>query len=153
MLPTPTKFTLVSGTAEGHTRLNAFDHALLDAGVGNCNLLKVSSILPPGASYLPEVQIPPGALVPIAYGAICLDQPGELISAAVAVGVSDEKTYGVIMEYSGRTSREEAEKIIRGMVEEAFEKRGLPLNLYMVRSVEHRVVEAGCAFAGVVLWY
>ena len=116
MLPTPTKFALVSGRAEGATKLNAFDHALLDAGVGNCNLLKVSSILPPGAAFVPEVIIPPGSLLPIAYGAISLDSPGELIAAAVAVGLSDRDSYGVIMEYSGRTSKEDAEKIIRRMV-------------------------------------
>ena len=153
MLPTPTKFALVSGSAEGHTRLNAFDHALLDAGVGNCNLLKVSSIMPPGAAHVPEVQIPPGSLVPIAYGAISLDSPGEVISAAVAVGLSDGDMYGVIMEYSGRTSRENAEKTIRGMVEEAFEKRGMTLKNCIVRVVEHQVIKTGCAFAGVVLWY
>lgn len=153
MLPTPTKFALVSGTAEGYTRLNAFDHALLDAGVGNCNLLKVSSILPPRAVLVPEIEIPPGSLVPIAYGAISLDSPGELISAAVAVGISDSNTYGVIMEYSGRTSREEAERIIRRMVEAAFEKRGLPLSQCLVRATEHRVEKTGCAFAAVVLWY
>lgn len=153
MLPTPTKFALVSGTAEGYTRLNAFDHALLDAGVGNCNLLKVSSILPPGAIHVPEIHIPPGSLVPIAYGAISLDAPGELISAAVAVGISQRDTYGVIMEYSGRTSKEEAEKIIKRMVEEAFKTRRLPLSQCMVRSVEHKVIKTGCAFAAVVLWY
>ena len=153
MLPTPTKFALVSGTSEGNTKLNAFDHALLDEGVGNCNLLKVSSILPPGATHVLEIQIPPGSLVPIAYGTISLDSPGELISAAVAVGISDKNTYGVIMEYSGRTSKDEAEKIIRKMVEEAFEKRGLPLSQCFVCSSEHRVGKTGCAFAGVVLWY
>jgi len=153
MLPTPTKFTLMAGSAEGRTGLNAFDHALLAAGVGNCNLVRVSSILPPGANHVPGIHIPPGSLVPIAYGSICLNSPGELISAAAAVGISDEKTYGVIMEYSGRTTGEEAEKIIRGMVEEAFEMRGLPLRRYMVRSAEHRVVKTGCAFAAVALWY
>lgn len=153
MLPTPTKFALVSGSAEGGTKLNAFDHALLDAGVGNCNLLKVSSILPPGAAFIHELTIPPGSLVPIAYGAISLDSPGEVISAAVAVGISGENTFGVIMEYSGHTSKEEAEKTITRMVEEAFETRGLPLNKCIVRAVEHRVVKTGCAFAGVVLWY
>ncbi|MFO7311775.1 MAG: pyruvoyl-dependent arginine decarboxylase, partial [Bacillota bacterium] len=39
MLPTPRKFTLVSGAAEGTTPLNAFDNALLASGIGNLNLL------------------------------------------------------------------------------------------------------------------
>lgn len=44
-------YTLVGGSGEGATRLNAFDAALLDAGVGNTNLIKLSSILPPGLEY------------------------------------------------------------------------------------------------------
>ena len=35
-----------AGRAEGGTTLNAFDNALLAAGIGNINLIKVSSILP-----------------------------------------------------------------------------------------------------------
>lgn len=152
MLPAPTKFTLVAGAAEGSTRLNAFDHALLKAGIGNCNLFKVSSILPPGARYVQEILIPPGSLVPVAYGAISHASPGEIISAAVAVGMSVD-SYGVIMEYSGPTGHLEAEEIIKVMVEEAFITRRLPLANYIVKSVEHRVLETGCAFAGLVLWY
>lgn len=53
MLETPKKFTLVAGSAEGPSRLNAFDNALLAAGIGNVNLLRVSSILPPGAVLMP----------------------------------------------------------------------------------------------------
>jgi arginine decarboxylase len=153
MLPTPTKFALVSGTSEGASKLNAFDHALLDAGVGNCNLLKVSSILPPGAKLVEDLHIPPGSLLPIAYGSLSSDTPGELIAAAVAVGIGDPDNYGVIMEYSGRTSKDEAEKQIKRMVEEAFAKRGLPLSQIMVRAVEHKVEDTGCAFAAVALWY
>ncbi|OAT85796.1 pyruvoyl-dependent arginine decarboxylase [Desulfotomaculum copahuensis] len=152
MLPTPTKFTLVAGTGEGHTPLNAFDQALLAAGAGNVNLLRVSSILPPGARYAERVILPPGALVPVAYGALKSATPGERIAAAVAVGIP-ESGFGVIMEYSGRTSREEAEKTIRGMVEEAFDMRGLSLVTYRVKSVEHEVVMAGAVFAGIILWY
>lgn len=152
MLPTPTEFTLVAGAGEGHTSLNAFDRALLAAGAGNVNLLRVSSILPPGARFAEHIKLPPGALVPVAYGSLKSTTPGERIAAAVAVGIP-ESGFGVIMEYSGRTSREEAEKIIHGMVEEAFAMRGLPLATYRVKSVEHEVVKAGAVFAGIILWY
>lgn len=152
MLPTPTKFTLVAGAGEGSTALNAFDRALLEAGAGNVNLLRVSSILPPGARYLEQIALPPGALVPVAYGTIKSATPGERIAAAVAVGIP-ESGYGVIMEYSGHTSAEEAERIIRKMVEEAFVMRGLNLVTYRVKSVEHRVKNVAAVFAGIVLWY
>ena len=41
-----------AGRAEGGTPLNAFDNALLAAGIGNINLIKVSSILPPGVELI-----------------------------------------------------------------------------------------------------
>ena len=39
-------YTIVSGVGKGLTSLSAFDNALLNAGVGDYNLVKVSSILP-----------------------------------------------------------------------------------------------------------
>ena len=48
------------GHAEGETRLNAFDNALVAAGIGHWNLVKVTSIAPPGALVIHEV-VPPEA--------------------------------------------------------------------------------------------
>lgn len=143
----------MAGSAEGPTRLNAFDHALLAAGIGNLNLLRVSSILPPHAVEVTTLQMPPGALTPTAYGTITSEVQGELISAAVAVGIGESSEYGVIMEFSGRCSREEAEAQVREMAEEAFQTRGRQLERVMIRGVEHRVEQIGCAFAAVALWY
>ena len=39
--------TRIRRPAEGRTPLDAFDNALLAAGIGNVNLLKISSIVPP----------------------------------------------------------------------------------------------------------
>ncbi len=153
MLPTPKKFKVVAGGAEGKSKLTAFDNALLQAGVGNVNLLKVSSILPPSCTYDPDFILPLGALTPIAYGSIVSDVPGETIVAAVAVGIPEQNTMGVIMEYSGKSTKEEAEMKIRQMVEEAFEVRNLSLKEIKVCAVEHKVSKIGCAFAAVPLWY
>lgn len=153
LLATPTKFTPVAGSAEGITKLNAFDHALLAAGIGNLNLLRVSSILPPGARQVDKLEIAPGSLVPTAYGSIVSDHPGELISAAVAVGIGPGESYGVIMEFSGHCSKAEAEKSVAAMVHEAFRARGLKLEKCVMKATEHRVEKIGCAFAAVALWY
>lgn len=151
MLPIPKNYTLAAGAAEGATSLNAFDNALLAAGVGNLNLIRVSSILPAGARRVEYLDLPPGSLTPTAYGSITSDTPGERIAAAVAVGVS-ERGFGVIMEYAGRCSREEAEAEVRKMAEEALRGRGLKMVELYVRAVEHRVEKIGCAFAAVALW-
>ena len=153
MLDTPRAFCLVAGSAEADTRLTAFDRALLEAGIGNVNLLKVSSILPPKAVEATRLRIPPGSLVPTAYGAMTSEHHGELIAAAVAVGIGDDDDYGVIMEFSGRASREEAEATVRAMVEDAFRYRERTLRRVAVRAVEHRVEQIGCALAACVLWY
>ncbi|MGI6453426.1 MAG: pyruvoyl-dependent arginine decarboxylase [Syntrophomonadaceae bacterium] len=152
MLPLPKKYFLTAASAEGQTELTAFDGALLNAGVGNTNLLKVSSILPPGCEYSPGLIIPPGSLLPIAYGTIISSNKGEIISAAVAVGVKKD-SFGVIMEYEGICSKEEAEAQVTRMVEEAFRIRGLVLDEVKVAATEHRVEKIGCAFAAVPLWY
>ncbi|HEY8426083.1 MAG TPA: arginine decarboxylase, pyruvoyl-dependent [Limnochordales bacterium] len=151
MLPLPTKFTLAAGAAEGETALNAFDNALLAAGVGNLNLVRVSSILPAGARLVDYLDLPPGTLTPTAYGSIVSDKPGELIAAAVAVAIS-EKGFGVIMEFSGRCSRAEAEARVRQMAEDALRGRGLAIKQLHLRAVEHRVERIGCAMAAVALW-
>lgn len=89
MLPTPKKFFLTAAGSEGNNELNAFDNALMKARIGNINLIRVTSILPPSAEYAPDLQIPPGSLVPTAYGYIISEVPGELIAAAVGVGFSE----------------------------------------------------------------
>ena len=46
LINTPTTYFITSGTSEGFTTLNAFDGALMEAGIGNTNLLRMSSICP-----------------------------------------------------------------------------------------------------------
>lgn len=153
MLATPTKFTVMAGAAEGPTRLNAFDNALLAAGIGNVNLIRVSSILPPYAREIARLEVAPGSLVPTAYGTITSEIEGEMIAAAVAVGIGESDEYGVIMEFSGRCRRDEAEDAVADMARAAFHQRGRELSRIVVRGIEHRVTGIGCAFAAVALWY
>lgn len=153
MLPTPKKFTLASGVGEGKTSLTAFDAALLNSGLGNLNLLKISSILPPRAILEENLYIPPGSLVPTAYGYITSEKKGATIAAAVAVGIPKEDTFGVIMECSGFTSKVEIEGKITNMVKEAFEIRRMELLEIKVKAIEHKVISCGSAFAGLALWY
>lgn len=152
MLPLPKKYFVTAASSEGKTSLTAFDGALLKARVGNTNLLKVSSILPPDCVFDPDLAIPSGSLLPIAYGYITSSEPGDIISAAVAVGIK-HGSFGVIMEFSGKCSKKEAEHQVTRMVEEAFQMRGLELQEVKVASTEHVVEHIGCAFAAVPLWY
>ena len=132
----------------------AFDKALLKAGIGNVNLIRVSSILPPGTVYESRLEIPLGSLVPIAYGRLVCTETGAQIAAAVAVGIGAEAgDFGVIMEFAGHCGRQDAERRVREMVTEAFQHRGMKLAEIKVAAVEHQVVTCGCVFAAVPLWY
>jgi len=152
VFPVPSKFKLVVGRGEGRTPLNAFDAALIDAGIGNLNLVRVSSILPPDAQFTPDLWIPPGTPTFTAYGYLTSTTPGEMIAAAIGVGISPD-TYGVIMEYEGYCTKEEAEEQVRAMVEEGFRLRSLPLKEVLVKGVAYRVQETGAVIAAAVLGY
>jgi len=147
----PQAISLVAGHGEGGTEINAFDRALQDAGVADLNFVRVTSILPPGARVIELPAYPPGILMPAVYARLVSTQSGDRITAAIGVGVSRE-THGVIMEYTGYTSRADAERTVRQMVVEGFEMRRLPLDDVVVVAVEHTVQRAGCAVALALFW-
>ncbi len=151
---TPTKFFLTSGSSEGYTSLNSFDGALLASGIGNTNLVKMSSIIPPDCQEIAPVKLPYGALIPVAYASITSDMNGEVISAAVAAAIPEDKTKpGLIMEYSSHGRKEDIEKMVRHMAQKGMEMRNEKIREIKSISVEHIVDKIGTAFASVVLWY
>lgn len=147
----PQAVSVVAGAAEGSTDLNAFDNALLNAGIANLNFVRVTSIFPQGAKIIPMREYPPGMLMPAVYARISRHMPGERIAAAVAIGISDQG-YGVIMEHSHTGTSENAEQIVRSMVDEALASRGLRNVETVVASKEHLVRRTGCVLAAVLLW-
>lgn len=152
MAKTVTMAAATAGHAEGGTTLNAFDNALLAAGIGNINLLKVSSIVPPDVSIIDLPKIKPGAIVPTAYAAMTSETPGETVAAAVGYALPDDPSKnGVIMEFHGVGTRDDAERQIRAMLEEAFQVRGETIHTMQVFGVEHTVERIGCALAAITL--
>ncbi len=151
--PLPTRFFLTSGFGEASTELNAFDAALLDAGIGDCNLVKMSSILPPGAIETPVITPVMGSFVPLAYGEYISSVSGAFISAAVAVGIPDDSLEpGLIMEYSHLGDGPSCEKIARDMVEEGMGKiRCRKIREIKSISASIMVTRVGAVFAAVVL--
>jgi len=149
----PKHFFLVTGASEGKTPLNAFDRALLVAGIGNTNLIKISSIIPPGASKIDPIPIPAGVFLPVAYSTLDSNIPGEVISAAVAVALPDDPTLpGVIMEYSAHGRKEDAESVVTTMARDAMTYRGVSkINMFSAAR-EVKVQSQAAIFAAVVLW-
>ncbi|MCX5873373.1 MAG: arginine decarboxylase, pyruvoyl-dependent [Deltaproteobacteria bacterium] len=151
--PTPTSYFLTAGSGEASTELNAFDSALLDAGVGDTNLIKMSSILPPGAKEIQRLALKKGSFIPLAYGERSSDFPGLQISAAVAVGIpEDPLEAGLIMEFSHEGDPESCEKIARNMVKEGMEViRNRKILEIKSISATINVTRVGAVFAAVVL--
>lgn len=147
----PNALSVVAGSGEGRTELTAFDRALIDAGIANLNFLRVTSILPKDVRVVPVPAFVPGMLTPAVYAQITSHTPGERIAAAVGLGFTRD-SYGVIMEYQHAGAAENAEAIVRNMVEEALELRGLTPREIVVASREHVVQRTGCAIAAVVFW-
>lgn len=153
IIKTPTKYFFVAGAAEGYSPLNAFDGALMDSGVGNLNLVKMSSIIPPRCERISPCCIPYGSLIPVAYASISSDMQDEYISAAVAAALPKDSDYpGLIMEYSSHGRKEDIETIVRHMAEQGMLMRKQEIHDIQSISIEYRVKKIGAAFAGVVLW-
>lgn len=150
---TPTKYFLVSGASDGFTPLNAFDGALLQAGIGNTNIIKMSSIVPPRCKLISPIALPPGALVPAAYASITSDVPGEIIAAGVAIALPKERgRNGLIMEYSAKGRKDQIEEKVRQMALEGMKLRGWEVKDLKSIAIEYKVKKIGAAFAAVVLW-
>jgi len=149
----PKTYFLVSGASEGYTPLNAFDGALLNAGVGNTSLIKITSIIPPHCKEIQPITFPQGAIVPTAYASISSDIPGEIISAVVAIALpKDDGQSGLIMEYSARGRRKEIELIAKNMACEGMKIRHQETKEIKSISAEYKVKKIGAAFAAVILW-
>lgn len=153
MFTQPSHYFLCAGQSGGFAPLNAFDHALLAAGVGDTNLVRMSSILPPSCQRVQPFKLPYGALVPVAYAEMSSSQPGQIIAAAVAVAIPiDPKLPGLIMEHHALASLAEVEAQVREMAIRGMQHRNREIADVLSIGAEHVVDLHGAAFAGIVLW-
>ena len=93
------KIAIVSGKDEGPTKLNAFDNALSDAGIGDINLIKVSSMLESNTTIEKLPNLKPGAMVNCVLSTVTSDTPGDKIIAVVGVAIGEK--LGCAVETSG----------------------------------------------------
>lgn len=135
-MPLLTHFCLVTGSGTDSYAISSFDSALLDAGLGNYNLVRVSSILPPNCTQRNEVLLPDGSVLFIAYATLTT-HADELIASAIAVAIPrNAEQCGVIMEYSNRTSKKDAVKTARDLAENAMRKRHIAVDTILSSGIE-----------------
>lgn len=125
----PTRCLLVRGRGQAPLALEAFDTALVDAGVGEYNLVKVSSIFPPHCQFTDEHEAPEGTAVTTAFAQMESDDSTVTISASIAVAVpKDPHRPGVIMEWHGHGDQAFAEDTVIGMAKRAMDRRGIEVH-------------------------
>lgn len=143
------KIAIVSGKAEGPTKLNAFDNALTDAGIGDVNLIKVSSMLAGNAQIEKLPKLKPGAMVNCVLSEITSDTPGDKITAVVAVAIGEK--LGCVVETTGiNKSEDELIGKAKFMVEYMMEKRNVEIKDLIIESATTTVNEIASVVASVV---
>ena len=149
---TPKYYTIVSGLGESEYELVAFDKALLDAGIGDYNLVKVSSIVPPSCEFREKIELEKGSIVFTAYA--CKTVYGEGAgSTAVAIAISkNAEENGVIFEAS--SDNDNAKDIVQKMCTDAMSNRGRKIKEIKTSfiSIKGCPQKYTCGISAVVLW-
>ena len=143
------RISVVSGKDEGPTKLNAFDNALSNAGIGDVNLIKVSSMLAGNAQIKELPKLKAGSMVNCVLSEITSDNPGDTITAVVAVAIGEKlgcavETQGINREVS--QIENEAQKMLQYMMD----KRNVEIKDLIIKSSTITVENTASAIASVV---
>ena len=143
------KIAIVSGKDEGPTKLNAFDNALSDAGIGDVNLIKVSSMLGENTEIEDLPKLKPGSMVNCVLSEITSDNPGDTITATIAVAIG--KKLGCVVETNGiNKKQDELIEEAKYMVTYMMEKREVEIKQLIVEKATTTVKEIASVVASVV---
>jgi arginine decarboxylase len=111
-----TKLFLTKGVGVHKDRLASFELALRDAGIEKCNLVYVSSILPPKCKVITKEEglklLSAGQITFCVMARNEANEPNRLISTAIGIAVpKDENNYGYLSEHHafGETAKKAGE--------------------------------------------
>jgi arginine decarboxylase len=102
----PTKIFFTKGVGVHKNKLSSFELALRDAGIEKCNLVRVSSIFPPGCQMISKEKgvqlLKAGEITFCVIAESQTNEPNRLISAAIGLALPKEKTvHGYLSEHHG----------------------------------------------------
>jgi len=147
----PKAFFVTSGKALSDvSRLNTFDLALKEAGIAQCNLVKVSSIIPPGCRETGLKKIPVGS---ITYAVISkAEGKGKTISAGIAWGFEKNNSYGIVAEAYGNMDEATTRRKLDKKIQEMAKIRGIELGevKYRIETLDVPETCYGCVTAVLV---
>ncbi|MET0515842.1 MAG: arginine decarboxylase, pyruvoyl-dependent [Nitrospiraceae bacterium] len=112
----PTHMFLTRGVGVHKEKLASFEQALRGAGVAYCNLVSVSSIMPPNCTIVPrkrgETLLNPGEITFCVMARSETNERNRLISASIGLAIpTDRHSYGYLSEHHayGETDEESGE--------------------------------------------
>lgn len=102
----PNKIFFTRGVGKHKNNLESFEAALRDAGIAQCNLVKVSSIYPPGCEIMPTkvglAKLVPGQITFCVMAETRTNEPNRLVSAGIGLAIPAKKDqFGYISEHHG----------------------------------------------------
>jgi arginine decarboxylase len=101
----PTKLFFTKGVGVHKDKLASFESALRNAGIEKCNLVYVSSILPPNCKIITKEEglklLQPGQIAFCVMARMEANEPNRLMASAIGVAVPKEndKQYGYLSEH------------------------------------------------------
>lgn len=123
---TPKKVFLTKGVGIHKDKLSSFELALRNAGIEKCNLVYVSSIMPPNCQLIPKgkglKQLISGQITFCVMARNETKEPNRLISAAIGIATpKDRVNYGYLSEHyafgeTGKMSGDYAEDLAATML-------------------------------------
>ncbi len=108
----PKYFFLTKGVGKHKESLASFELALRDASIAQCNLVSVSSIIPPGCKLIPKEKgaqmLQPGEITYVVLARNATNEPHRLTAASIGVAIpSEENQYGYLSEHHSFGETEE----------------------------------------------
>jgi arginine decarboxylase len=108
----PKEIFFTKGVGKHRNRLQSFELALRHAGIEKGNLVRVSSILPPGCQIIPKgkglSKLHAGEITFVVLAEASTDEPSRLVGAGIGLAQpAHGEQYGYISEHHGYGMREE----------------------------------------------
>jgi arginine decarboxylase len=143
------KIAIVSGFGESDSsKINAFDNALLNAKIHDCNLIKVSSILSKNTKIVKKFSIEKGAFVPCVLSTI-YSKKGNISVSGVGIAFNNQK-YGFVMEAQGNNEKKVKNDLEKRIQEMAENRKQSITKKHMITKTSKTTKKYGCTLTSVV---
>jgi arginine decarboxylase len=109
----PKYFFLTKGVGKHKEQLQSFELALRNAGIQYCNLVNVSSIVPPGCKMVSRDQglkmVQPGEITFVVMARNATNEPHRLVASSIGIAIPSRKNqYGYLSEHHSHGQTDEA---------------------------------------------